>query len=240
MIKFFRKIRQNVLTENKFSKYLLYAIGEILLIVIGILIALNINNKNEARKTNEFEIKMLRDIESSLQDNFWQADMGISNNKVSINSAEIILYHLEESLPYHDSLDYHFSKSIEWISTIFSSPAYESLKSYGMHLITNDSIRKNLAIYDWGWIETLGQRQEDYFYNTASPILTRLFEKVAMRTEMKPYDYDELKNSREYLSVLRTSKALREDQVYWYEEWRKSFKQLDKMIKWELKNKNKG
>ena len=53
MIKFFRKIRQKMLTENKFSKYLLYAIGEIILVVIGILIALQINNQNEKRKSNE-------------------------------------------------------------------------------------------------------------------------------------------------------------------------------------------
>ncbi|APX99918.1 DUF6090 family protein [Lacinutrix venerupis] len=50
MIKFFRKIRQNLLSENKFSKYLIYAIGEIVLVVIGILIALQINNWNENRK----------------------------------------------------------------------------------------------------------------------------------------------------------------------------------------------
>ncbi len=50
MIKFFRKIRQNLLSENKFSKYLIYAIGEIVLVVIGILIALQINNWNENNK----------------------------------------------------------------------------------------------------------------------------------------------------------------------------------------------
>jgi len=50
MIKFFRKIRQRLVTENKFSKYFLYAIGEILLVVIGILIALQLNNLNEDRK----------------------------------------------------------------------------------------------------------------------------------------------------------------------------------------------
>lgn len=52
MIKFFRKIRQKLLAENKFSKYLIYAIGEIVLVVIGILIALQVNNANEAHKTN--------------------------------------------------------------------------------------------------------------------------------------------------------------------------------------------
>ncbi|KKO07869.1 hypothetical protein LCGC14_0052110 [marine sediment metagenome] len=50
MIKFFRKIRQKMLTENKFSKYLIFAIGEIILVVIGILIALQINNANEKQK----------------------------------------------------------------------------------------------------------------------------------------------------------------------------------------------
>jgi hypothetical protein len=55
MIKFFRKIRQKMLTENKFSKYLLYAIGEIVLVIIGILIALSINNWNENNKLEELK-----------------------------------------------------------------------------------------------------------------------------------------------------------------------------------------
>ena len=53
MIKFFRKIRQKLLSENKFSKYLLYAIGEIILVVIGILIALSINNWNQKQQQKE-------------------------------------------------------------------------------------------------------------------------------------------------------------------------------------------
>lgn len=50
MIKFFRKIRQKLLAENNFSKYLMYAVGEIILVVIGILIALQINTWNEYKK----------------------------------------------------------------------------------------------------------------------------------------------------------------------------------------------
>ena len=50
-----RKIRQKLLSENKFSKYLLYAIGEIVLVVIGILIALWINNKNIQNQNKEKE-----------------------------------------------------------------------------------------------------------------------------------------------------------------------------------------
>ncbi len=50
MIKFFRKIRQKLVTESKFNKYLLYAIGEILLVVIGIFLAIQLNNLNQNRK----------------------------------------------------------------------------------------------------------------------------------------------------------------------------------------------
>ncbi|WP_299159296.1 DUF6090 family protein [uncultured Eudoraea sp.] len=73
MIKFFRQIRQRLLTENppagregKFSKYLLYAIGEIILVVIGILIALQINNWNELRKTHLQDLEFLNNLKVEL------------------------------------------------------------------------------------------------------------------------------------------------------------------------------
>ena len=68
MIKFFRKIRHKLLTENKFSKYTVYAVGEIILVVIGILIALSINNWNEWRKNSKtlegYLIFLIEDIQS--------------------------------------------------------------------------------------------------------------------------------------------------------------------------------
>ena len=63
MIKFFRKIRQNLLMENKTGKYLKYAIGEDVLVVIGILIALQINNWNEKRKDSNTEQVILKRLQ---------------------------------------------------------------------------------------------------------------------------------------------------------------------------------
>ena len=62
MLKFFRKIRKELLSENSFSKYLLYAIGEIILVVIGILIALQINNWSEEKKDTKKEYQILLSI----------------------------------------------------------------------------------------------------------------------------------------------------------------------------------
>lgn len=66
MIKFFRKIRQKLLSEDKFSSYLKYAIGEIILVVIGILIALQINNWNESKKLNTIEKEFVVSIKNDL------------------------------------------------------------------------------------------------------------------------------------------------------------------------------
>ena len=66
MIKFFRKIRQNLLMENKTGKYFKYAIGEIVLVIIGIVIALQISNWNENRKNLEAEKGVLSNIYKDL------------------------------------------------------------------------------------------------------------------------------------------------------------------------------
>ncbi|WP_435622802.1 DUF6090 family protein [Flagellimonas sp.] len=67
MLKFFRKIRKDLLAKNRFSKYLLYALGEIILVVLGILIALQINNWNERRKTVDKQEKLLVSLLSDAQ-----------------------------------------------------------------------------------------------------------------------------------------------------------------------------
>ncbi len=69
MLKFFRKIRQKLLAENKFSKYLIYAIGEIVLVVIGILIALQINNWNQKRIQKLEEQSIVKNIHTEYLQN---------------------------------------------------------------------------------------------------------------------------------------------------------------------------
>ena len=67
MLRFFRKIRQNLLADNKFTKYLMYAVGEILLVVIGILIALQINNWNEDRIHRKQEKEFIESVKNDLK-----------------------------------------------------------------------------------------------------------------------------------------------------------------------------
>lgn len=66
MIKFFRTIRKKLVNQNRFNKYMLYAIGEIILVVIGILIALQINDWNDQKKKQALELKILKEINTNL------------------------------------------------------------------------------------------------------------------------------------------------------------------------------
>nr|WP_299339613.1 DUF6090 family protein [Allomuricauda sp.] len=84
MIKFFRRIRQKLLSENKFSKYLLYAIGEIVLVVIGILIALQVNDWNEERKSLDKEQQYLTEIKNSLVSDSIQIQSILEFNKEKV------------------------------------------------------------------------------------------------------------------------------------------------------------
>ena len=104
MIKFFRKIRQKLLSENKFSKYLLYAIGEIVLVVIGILIALQINNWNESRKQEVEQIKLLQNFKNSIVSDIESFDHYIEEYGTIHNSINIIQNHLNLKENHHSYL----------------------------------------------------------------------------------------------------------------------------------------
>ena len=86
MIRFFHTLRRRLLTENRFSKYLLYAVGEIILVVLGILIALQVNNWNEGKReqqqANVFRDKLVRDMvqDTLIINEILEYRRGFSNN----------------------------------------------------------------------------------------------------------------------------------------------------------------
>lgn len=94
MIQFFRHIRKRLLSENKFSKYILYAFGEIILVVIGILIALQINNWNENRKERILEHNLIEKIAINIKDDMNEYRKIVSaeeNRRIKIDSFLLII-----------------------------------------------------------------------------------------------------------------------------------------------------
>jgi hypothetical protein len=98
-----------MLTENKFSKYLIYAIGEIILVVIGILIALSINNWNEGRKESNLEFETLSGLYNDIANNKIKIDNMISRDSIIITGNQHILSLLQDdNSSFNDSLQFSF------------------------------------------------------------------------------------------------------------------------------------
>ena len=91
MIKFFRNIRQRLLSENRVDKYLIYALGEIVLVIVGILIALQINDWNDHRK-NEILFKTYR---TNLIKNLVKDSVNLEQNLANISEESVALLELE-------------------------------------------------------------------------------------------------------------------------------------------------
>ncbi len=93
MIKFFSQLRQSLVMENKTSKYLKYAIGEIVLVVIGILIALQINNWNERRKDKKTEVVILNQFLKDFQANDSIIKKGLADYQAQLKYIDVMLRH---------------------------------------------------------------------------------------------------------------------------------------------------
>ena len=150
MLKFFRGIRRTLLSENKFSKYILYATGEIVLVVIGILIALQINNWNEKRKEN---IKLKTALQSVYND--------LVSDSLLINEVLPQVYRrnvittnlLKRSYATEANLDtlVKIMKSefpVRWYSSPpFNTNTFSNLKSTGAFDILPSEVKKRLSNY---------------------------------------------------------------------------------------------
>ncbi len=88
MITIFKKIRRRLLSENNTGKYLKYAVGEIMLVVIGILIALSINNWNEVRKDRIEEQKVLKTLKSNFESNKTQLRDNINETEELVSDCD--------------------------------------------------------------------------------------------------------------------------------------------------------
>ena len=140
--------------KNKTRKYLKYAIGEIILVVIGILIALQINNWNEQKKLKVQEVEALTEIISDLTINNNQFNLALnSKNRPgnignTLSSLHIIIDHLKSNEIYHDSLDTHFGISTFSVNYMnYKTSGYESLASVGLDLIKNTKLRSEIGDY---------------------------------------------------------------------------------------------
>ena len=166
MIKFFRKIRQQLLTENKFSKYLIYALGEIALVVIGILIALSLNNWNQKKSERKIE---RRYISSLIEDA--KTDLSNFNNAIIVNEERVKILDSLASMCFNYNINegkdpqlfiQNYKAYVHPVFVTHTDRTLSQLKNTGnMRLITDKSIVDAVIKYE-GYFDKLTNQQVWY------------------------------------------------------------------------------
>ena len=212
MLKFFRGIRRKLIDEDNLKKYLIYAIGEILLVMIGILLALQVNNWNENKKDKKVENKLLIELEENLKVNLNRLQDEILKEQNSIIAINLVVEHIDNRKPYHDSLDIHFRQAFKAYDIVLSSSAFEAIKSRGFEIIHSDSLRKNvIELFDVTYSNLISEtvRLENQFWpSSVLPILHTHFRWVG--NTIKPVDYEALLNDRRYTNMITNRRHFRE------------------------------
>ncbi|WP_228853535.1 DUF6090 family protein [Aegicerativicinus sediminis] len=144
MIKFFRRIRQQLLSEGNTGKYFKYALGEILLVVIGILIALQINNWNEERKDRIKEQVILKQLQEDYQSNLSQLEQKMETREKILTSAFRLLRAFDNPVGIvRDSI-------IQDLAMVRNDPTFDPIQndltsSENLRLIRNEELKRLLS-----------------------------------------------------------------------------------------------
>ena len=225
MLTFFRRIRKGLLGSGATSKYILYAIGEIALVVIGILIALQINNWNEWRKERIKEKLILYDIKQNIEGNL----SGIFNQRVlnqrGIASCEVILGAIQHKFPYSDTLRTHFARAIVFrVPNPFNS-AYEALKNTGLDIIKSEGLRNEIielfdVYYDNFEISLTRLSDEDVKPNLSPFLISnfRMYRDENDNLSVEPNDYLRLLDSSKFENIIYFLKTNHETFLRIYEQ----------------------
>lgn len=233
---------------NQFRRYLLYAIGEVLLVMVGILLALYVNNKNEEEKQFQKSLEILQEIRENLEFNSLKFQEEIVMEQKVITSIGVVLNNLEIQRVYHDSLEEHLHLCLYWPTSGRKKSGYETLNSQGVELIRSGDLRK--AIIDLNEISYAGldeiiRTSEGYSISTLVPTFSELlyFIPPAIGQPLetygaKPLNYKLLLESKKFKGMLSFWRVVRTAAIQLRMDAIEKNKILINMIDQELKNKN--
>lgn len=241
MIRFFRKIRQRLFREGRFSRYLFYALGEIVLVVIGILIALQLNNWNAEYQAGQEELKLLAEMRDNLATDLEDCYWNIEKQQDLKNSNLAVLSHLENGTPFHDSLTYHYGNLVYSTTQKRNMATYDHLKSRGIDLVRNDSLRRNITtVYSerYYFIEKLELEYDNPYQ--LNQVVPQLNSKLVLNKEEKtgrPLNNDKLQDDNKFKGTIRMNVDIRADMIKRYTRLSKDIQALIDQLEEELESR---
>jgi hypothetical protein len=224
MIKFFRKIRYDLMEKNKTGKYLKYAIGEIVLVVIGILIALSINNANTYRKDRIKEKELLNEIVVNLELNKQLIVQRIGVLDLLNEMSDLILKLQDKQIVYADSLDWHIYGATALAADLsLTNQGFEYLKNEGFDIILDENIRSqiiNLFNVTYNQANIRLEKAENRHIHQYQYIDENFGSEKSLENHggfLHPYDVDKTFSDNYFFSIISSFKHSREQLKYFLE-----------------------
>ncbi len=214
MIKVFNKMRHNSTKNGNWSSYMPYVIGEIILVVAGILIALSINNWNANRKIRNLELKLLAELKDDIDQNRSDFDFNIELRDQAIISINTIIKAIEQDLPYSDSLDFHFGNMCNLSTMTLNTSSFEAIKSAGLTFISDDDLRMSITNFYEVSINYLEKLEKEYEAGQLTPrwtdYLLSNFHDTDLGETSTPNDYGKVMNDPFFKELLHMSLYIQE------------------------------
>lgn len=205
MIILFRKIRQRLLTENKIRNYLLYSIGEILLIFIGVVIAISATQWKNEQEENTYEKEALNEIYKGLQADYAKLEILISNTQKGINRITILDSLLKQELPvYKSSLDTLFGAVYGFRFFSMEKANYEDLKMNSLNLVKNSALRRQLiVVFESGYSTNEKDYEIELWVNDIiRPYYLENFRNLRLSESATPLSYKEVWGDSYYKNMV--------------------------------------
>lgn len=174
--------------------------------MIGILLALQVDNWNDARKQEKKELELLQQFKIDLTEDLSILDQIISENNFVIKSCNVLIEHLEKDLPYNDSLAIYFDGWATPNVLEFNSSTYQNLIAAGPEYISNSALRNEiLKLYNYYYPKsrTFNDYYRSDFHSFIAPIQLQNVEAVEWGRSSVPIDYEGLKKNTLFLNALK-------------------------------------
>lgn len=212
-----------------------YAIGEIILIFIGITIAIWFNNWNENRKTGKLETKTLIELKNAINQDISDVQENVSGFSSRVKSYESVVLHLEDNLPLSDTFRDEM-QNIRGLTTFISTTGpYETLKTRGLELITNDNLRLNISkLYDYDY-EVVKTNERIYHEHISVHLKPMMLDRLDFSKGLEPKNYPTLLNDFKFKQVIYWALDIEKGMLRQYMALEKKAKSLIEEIDSELK-----
>ena len=227
--------RWKELSSGRWRTYVFFALVEVLLVTVGILLAVQVDNWNEERRENREARELLADVRDDLLANLEEIEGSLDFNRAALRNYQTLKSYVDNNAPYSSDLDAVFGVLPYWDSPHLSFTAYDSLKARGWHIIQDTQLKQRVVNMYENRFALITKDWDRWEWDINQAVIMPFFAKhvrgdLNNRYTAKPNDFEALKQLPEFMNVIGVLSRTRDYGVELCEETAVELRELIKAI----------